>query len=211
MAIVKGTHEAVRKKGYQQMTVADICQEAGIVRATFYVYFANKQDAFVAMMRELLEGVYALAGQRFPDSDEYSRIVKANAAYFRAWYQERQVLSEWFALALIDEDVAAIYRHYRDMFEERVEQRVRYLCENGRIPPCDPRLATVAITGMVETFTRRLCTAEADLGVPEEVFPKALETVSDCWYRSLYGRVAPAHDYSQYRLEERSSAAEAGK
>lgn len=201
-AILRGTHEAVRRKGYQQMTVADICREAGIVRATFYVYFANKQDAFVAMMRELLEGVYALAGQRHHDTDEYGRIVQANAAFFRAWYQEREVLSEWFALGLIDEDVAAIYKQYRDMFEERVEQRIRYLCENGRIPPCDPRMVTVAITGIVESFTRRLCAIDSDLGDADEVFPKALETVSELWYRSLYGRTAPPHSYAQYRLWE---------
>ena len=201
-AILKGTHEAVRRYGYQQMTVADICQEAGIVRATFYVYFANKQDAFVAMVKELLEGVYALAGQRHHDVDEYGRIVHANAAFFRAWYQEREVLSEWFALALIDEDVAAIYKQYRDMFEERVEQRIRYLCENGRIPPCEPRLVTVAITGLVETVTRRLCAVESDLGEPDAVFPHVLQTVSELWFRSLYGRVAPSHDYGQYRLRD---------
>lgn len=201
-AILKGTHEAVRRKGYQQMTVADICQEAGIVRATFYVYFANKQDAFVAMVRELLEGVYTLAGQRQREADEYGRIVQANAAFFRAWYQEREVLSEWFALGLIDEDVAAIYKQYRDMFEQRVERRIRYLCDNGRIPPCEPHLATVAITGMVETLTRRLCAAESDLGNADDVFAQALETVSELWYRSLYGRVAPAHDYGQYRLRD---------
>lgn len=199
-AILKGTQEAVRRKGYQQMTVADICQEAGIVRATFYVYFANKQDAFVAMVKELLEGVYALAGQRHQGVDEYGRVVQANVAFFRAWFQESEVLSEWFALGLIDEEVSAIYREYRDMFEQRVEGRVRLLCEQGRIPPCDPRLVTVAITGMVETFTRRLCMVESDLGDPEEIFPKAVETVSELWYRSLYGTAAPAHDYSGYRL-----------
>lgn len=199
-AILKGTHEAVRAKGYQQVTVADICQEAGIVRATFYVYFANKQDAFVAMVKGLLEGVYELAGRRQHDTDEYGRIVQANVAFFRAWYQEREVLREWFALGLIDEDVAAIYREYRAMFEVRVEERIQYLCEQGRIPPCDPRLMTVAITGMVETFTRRLCTEESDLGDPEAVFAKSVETVSEVWYRALYGRVAPAHDYGQYTL-----------
>lgn len=200
-AIMQATHDVARDRGYQQMTVSDICQAAGIVRATFYVYFANKQDAFVAMVQELIEDLFAIAGQRYPDASEYGRIVLANAAFMQRWAREREVLAEWFALSLVDDEAKAVFRDFRKRFEDRVEGRLRRLLAEGRIPECDPRLTTVALTGMLETFTRRLLDPERELGDPDEAFAGVLRTVSEAWYRTVYAEPAPDYPFEKHRLD----------
>jgi AcrR family transcriptional regulator len=46
--IIHGTAAVVTEKGYADTTVADIVTAAGISRDTFYEYFTNKLDAFLA-------------------------------------------------------------------------------------------------------------------------------------------------------------------
>ena len=38
------------KKGYGAITIADICERAGVSRATFYELFKDKEDCFHASM-----------------------------------------------------------------------------------------------------------------------------------------------------------------
>lgn len=196
-AIVKATRDVVIRVGFRDMTVADICQEAGVVRATFYVYFANKLDAFMGMIRHVLDSVYDVAGQHYPDEDEYSRIVLANLAFLRVWGAERHVLTQWFALALVDDEAGALYSEYRRRFEDRIEGRMRVLIDTGRVPETDARLMTVALSGMVETFTRRLYGPD-NLGEPDELLPSALRVISEAWYRMLYAKNPPEHDYDRH-------------
>lgn len=202
-AIMQATHDVVRSRGYQQMTVSDICRAAGIVRATFYVYFANKQDAFVAMVKGLVEELFDIAGQRYPDASEYGRIVLANAAFIQRWAQEREVLAEWFALSLVDDEAWAVFSEFRKRFEDRVEARLRRLLEQGRIPDCDPRLTTVALAGMMESYTRRLFDRDQDLGDPNEAFPSVLRAISEAWYRTVYAAPAPDYPFETLQLDAR--------
>lgn len=200
-AILRATHEVVRARGYQRATVSDICRAAGIVRATFYVYFGNKHDAFVAMIRDLVEGLFNVAGQHYQDATEYERIVLANAAFIQTWAREREVLAEWFALALVDDDAKAVFREFRGRFEDRVEGRLRRLQEQGRIPEGDSRLTTVTLAGMMESFTRRLLDQDEDLGDPRVHFPRVLRAISESWYRTVYAAPAPDYAFEQHELD----------
>ncbi len=199
--ILRGTYAVVRSQGFHRATVSDICREAGIARATFYVYFGSKLDAFVATMEDVVERLYEEAGQRYPDEDEYGRIVRGNVTYLQAWARDREVLAEWFALALIDDRVGETYRKRRDQFEERLEGRISRLIAAGRIPATDARMLAVTLSGMVESFVRRfLAPGDHDLEEPAG-FQAAVRVVSEAWYRMVYGEQPPAYDYSRFCLQ----------
>jgi AcrR family transcriptional regulator len=53
--ILGATAEMTMLKGYSQMTVADIVACAGIGRDVFYIYFKDKQDAFLAAQQHRLQ------------------------------------------------------------------------------------------------------------------------------------------------------------
>jgi AcrR family transcriptional regulator len=44
------------ERGYDAMTVADLVGLSGVSRAAFYEHFANKEECFLATMREILDG-----------------------------------------------------------------------------------------------------------------------------------------------------------
>src|SRR5579859_563267 len=50
--LLEGAHEAFLAKGYGGARISDITNAAGMSRASFYVYFPSKQDAFLALGSE---------------------------------------------------------------------------------------------------------------------------------------------------------------
>lgn len=196
-AILCATREIVADVGYQNATVEEIRQRAGVARATFYAYFRNKKQAFIAAMDMVIDELYTVAGLRSPNPDEYGRIVEGNANYLRTWARHRRVLAEWYALTLIDPDARAIYEENRQRFEDRIHNRIARLMERGRIPATDPRLLTSALMGLIESFVRRHLGAEATDAECHAIFPRAVEVVSECWYRMVYAKPAPGYPYEQ--------------
>lgn len=66
----------VASKGYRNLTVDDVCNEAGLSKGSFYTYFGEKRDLLVALLEEEAAGVDALidalaqAGNAGPDRIE---------------------------------------------------------------------------------------------------------------------------------------------
>src|SRR5256714_8583051 len=89
--------EAARKvfaeKGVGEATARDIVRETDLATGTFYNYFADKQDAFRALLREFSERarVAARAQRRRPGSTLEDRIEGAYRAYFAIVVEDRQL------------------------------------------------------------------------------------------------------------------------
>ena len=93
--------EAARKvfaeKGYGEATARDIVRETDLATGTFYNYFKDKQDVFVALLDEMSEQGRALArAQRLdPGSSVEERVYNAFRVYFE-WAVEENDMFEVF-------------------------------------------------------------------------------------------------------------------
>jgi AcrR family transcriptional regulator len=76
------------ERGFNGVRVDDVVKRAGISHGTFYLYFANKDDLFKALLRDALHDMQAVAGD-FPvvTSDETGlRLLRAWVRKFSAAY-----------------------------------------------------------------------------------------------------------------------------
>lgn len=48
--LVDAAWRCVAERGFQSLTVDDVCSEAGVSKGAFYVYFDQKRDLFVALL-----------------------------------------------------------------------------------------------------------------------------------------------------------------
>src|SRR3954467_4462324 len=93
--------EAARKvfgeKGYGEATARDIVRETDLASGTFYNYFADKQDAFMALLDEMGEKGRALVRAQRQDTklSLEERVSNAYRAYF-AWAVEENDLFDVF-------------------------------------------------------------------------------------------------------------------
>jgi AcrR family transcriptional regulator len=53
-AILEATERLLQEETLDDLTVAQILEEADVSRATFYFYFAGKDDAFIALLTEVM-------------------------------------------------------------------------------------------------------------------------------------------------------------
>jgi AcrR family transcriptional regulator len=56
-AILDATSALLQTESLDELSVAQILEGAGISRATFYFYFASKDDAFLALLSEVIDAV----------------------------------------------------------------------------------------------------------------------------------------------------------
>lgn len=58
--LVDAAWRCAAKRGFQSLTVDDVCAEAGVSKGSFYVYFAQKQDLLIALLEDDAAGVDAI-------------------------------------------------------------------------------------------------------------------------------------------------------
>lgn len=51
--LLRGAETVFRERGYEAASVSAICRQAGLAQGTFYLYFANKEDAYVRLVESL--------------------------------------------------------------------------------------------------------------------------------------------------------------
>ena len=55
-------------KGYDEITIQDITDEANVARTTFYLHFADKDELLFGTMRDIYEELYVAVGGEMPKS-----------------------------------------------------------------------------------------------------------------------------------------------
>ncbi|MXQ13385.1 TetR/AcrR family transcriptional regulator [Microvirga makkahensis] len=77
--ILEAAFEEFVQKGYAATRLEDVAARAGVTKGTIYVYFENKEQVFVAMVRELSRPVHVQA-EEFAESSASS-----TAEFLRAY------------------------------------------------------------------------------------------------------------------------------
>jgi AcrR family transcriptional regulator len=144
--------EAARKvfseKGYGEATARDIVRETDLATGTFYNYFKDKQDVFMALLDEMGEKGRALAREQRldPGRSVEERVYNAFNAYFEWAVQE----NDTFELFRRNAGVIAFLPD-REPFElgitELLEDMTEW-AEAGDMPRVDLEMLAVAIVGM---------------------------------------------------------------
>jgi len=59
--VLRAAERQFRRYGYRRTTVDDITREAGVAKGSFYLHFASKEDAYLAVVEESLSRFLAKA------------------------------------------------------------------------------------------------------------------------------------------------------
>jgi AcrR family transcriptional regulator len=141
------------ERGYNAARVDDIVRQAKTSHGTFYLYFANKEDLFQALVVEVTEQMRELA-------DELPPIKAGRAGYdeLRAWLGRfydlyahyEPVIRAWTELNVRNINLARTGAFVLRRFIDQLVRRVR---EISPTPVSDPETAALAMVSMVERST----------------------------------------------------------
>ncbi len=66
--LLRSAEAVFAERGFEMTSVSQICRHAGVAQGTFYLYFANKEDVFVRLVKDLEERLLARLEAAVPPS-----------------------------------------------------------------------------------------------------------------------------------------------
>ncbi len=139
------------RRGFHAARVDDIVKAAKTSHGTFYLYFANKEDLFQALVADVAEEMRGLADSLGPiGSDPRGR------AELRAWLDRFTTLYEHYGPILrtwteAEIDQNALGRLGTDLLGDLALAVSRRIAANGA-RDVDPAVASLAVVAMIERF-----------------------------------------------------------
>ncbi|WP_017606630.1 TetR/AcrR family transcriptional regulator [Nocardiopsis alkaliphila] len=141
-------------KGYARTTVAGITTEAGVGRATFYVYFADKEEVFAVLARQVRDRFVASQELDGVDADDPHAVAEATiTAYLEAYDENLALVTVLRHQSLADPAMGELWEEIHGLPLRRSAHYTRRLVERGMASPAaSPEAVARAAGGMVAAF-----------------------------------------------------------
>ena len=144
-------------RGYHEATVEEITRAAGVAKGTFYLYFDEKREIFLAIIRDLLDRIKAIGASvsALAPGDHplafMARVEHAALGLMQLFLDNRDLARLAYRESMGMD--AALETMLRDFYRETAEieaHNIRVAQRVGLLRPCDPLLTAYAHIGMVE-------------------------------------------------------------
>jgi AcrR family transcriptional regulator len=173
--------EVFAARGYHAARVDDVVKAARTSHGTFYLYFANKEDLFQALVADVAEQMTTLARSLGPVTAD-----AAGQAELRAWLDRftelylhyGPVLRTWTEAEI---DASEMGRVGTDLLGE-LAVALASAIDGRSVEGIDLTIATVALTAMVERFNYFVLSDQVDAHRDE-----MLDTLSGVMHHGLFG------------------------
>ena len=145
------------KLGYHGTTVEDIIREAGVARATFYTYFADKREVFIEIatgrtaeivqiltvgVDSVIEHYEALGDEELDQETFQAPLSDLVEAIFRFVRSNRGVTKIFLhEMVGADKEFASIFNDYQEALINQMERLIEYGVRRGVIKKSDCRNA----------------------------------------------------------------------
>ena len=164
------------ERGYHETTVEDITRASGVAKGTFYLYFQEKREIFLAIIRELLDTIKAIGAsvsQLSPGDDPLAFLARSEAAAIRLMeiFQDNRALARlaYRESMGMDAGLEAMIREFYTDLADLGARNIALAQAAGLLRPADPRLTAYACIGMVERVLLALLEAPERFPEPREL------------------------------------------
>lgn len=115
---------AVRERGYQDSTVADVVRYARTSRRTFYEHFTSKQDCFIALLTEhnkdMIQRIEAAVDPHLPWRTQVRQAIEA---WIRTAQQEPSLTLSWIrVIPALGDDTRQLQREVGAAFVTLIQK-----------------------------------------------------------------------------------------
>jgi AcrR family transcriptional regulator len=174
--ILEAAKSVFARKGYNEATVDDIAEAAGVAKGTIYLYFPSKREIFVEALRQGFVALFDATCSRMEAAGTAEGKIRAfievrmefcdsSREFYRLYYTEFNNLMASPAL---------VGREFQDLYEQQAELLAQALAggiESGEVKRLDPRstariiydTARGAIAQRILGWSRRSAKEDTDL------------------------------------------------
>ena len=170
------------KRGYHAARVDDIVKVAKTSHGTFYLYFANKEDLFRALLTDVSNEMTHLSqalGPVGPGRAGYDELRSWLGRFFDMYRRYHPVIRAWTESEVGDRDLGQLGASALGGLTRQLTARIS---EADPSSPTDPGLAALAMVATIERFTYYV--VSRNLNVDREA---ALDTLTGILHVGVFG------------------------
>ncbi len=167
-AIIDAARKIFAMKGYEETTIAEIAEEAGIAVGTVYLYFGNKRDIYTSVSLNWATLLAAAFEDPAIAALPFEQVPRAMIeATFRICRQDSDMMS-LFQVDIQSEEEIKRHKAADGLITGIIDNFFRGLIAQGRLAPFDTETYTKIIFGMVHSVLFECFCVEG--GENEELF-----------------------------------------
>ncbi|GAB5470863.1 MAG: hypothetical protein Kilf2KO_38930 [Rhodospirillales bacterium] len=192
--LIAATAAEMEVAGYSRLTIDAVVERAGVARGTFYLYFANRGDAAIAVMRAFSAAMRQFRPRGGGRRSAEASIYRMNLFYVRCYARNAALL---MGRELLMRDRPGLARA-RDFVNQRWAKAIlRDLCWRADAPMSllqDPGalLAVRAVIAMADELLREAYVHRSpNLNGMIDSDEQVAEALSFIWYRAVFGCQPP--------------------
>ena len=147
--LIDATQEVIVQKGYTQVDILDITEQANVSRGTFYQHFRNKEECVRALMQQGFDALSAeISGSKvtFPSRPEWA--MRSFSRVFN-WADEHRELLTVMVGGTVSPELNAFGRDYMTQVIERHILEDPVLLEQSQLQLYPADVLAQIVTGMV--------------------------------------------------------------
>jgi AcrR family transcriptional regulator len=153
--LAAGTIAAVAERGYNETTIGDIAAAAGVSRRTFYVYFEDKLECFLATFDQIAQHLGEAAREAAGAESEWPRRVAAKiGAALEAFAANPQLAT--VALAVPPRAGGEVADHYRLALERALAELTEGMPPPPAVRPPSQAVQHSLLGGIVALILERV-------------------------------------------------------
>jgi len=171
--LLRATEEVFAEHGFAKSSVERITERAGVSRATFYVYFTSRKEAFCVLAGQLIEGVVEAQRAREASVDDPRSIISVSVHSVMALFASKaQLIVAIEQQSKFDDEVRALWDVFWSGQVKRAAAFIRRLQRSGDADATiDPEVAGECMAALTSHFGMRGAgsSAEEITKIAEEV------------------------------------------
>ena len=180
-AIIEAARKIFAMKGYEDTTIAEIAEDAGIAVGTVYLYFGNKRDIYTSVSLDWQTLLAAAFVDPTITALPIEQVPRAMIeATFRICRQDSDMMSLFQVDIQSDEEIQK-HKAADELITGIIDNFFRQAIARGQLAPFDTEMYTKIIFGMVHSVLFECFCVEG--GEREELFrERAIELVERLFF-----------------------------
>jgi AcrR family transcriptional regulator len=179
---------------FHQLRVSDICRQADTSTASFYIYFKNKKEITLEVLKKFSEKLFGVAGHHPKSSSprsDYQSIYDANLAWLHIVRHNIGLMRCLLQISYEDDEFTNYYRELNFQYNQLAADKIIRRLNNPSIDQNTITLKVFALSAMTDECTRRLI--EGDKSNIGKIVQKSYKTdeelahfLSELWYNAIF-------------------------
>ena len=185
MAILESTERLLAERPLAELAVAEVLEDAGVSRASFYFYFQSKHAIVAALLERIVDEVYTAASPWFERGETPPReaLIAATSGSLALWREHGAVMSAVIEHWASAPELREIWGGVMESFTDAAAAQIERDREAGVAPPgADPQ----KLAGVLVAMNERCYYFAISAGDPTDD-PALVETLTGVWLASIYG------------------------